>query len=191
MFRINPSKQNVANYSGLALPSQIDRKLPVLKVHIQAHCPTVSYSGIRLKSPSAALRLAASFAQRIRHILPLNDRPKPIYYICLSEYENHNRSPPNECDFSALFRPNPAADSQFAPGWRNVRLSYRFCVGRSATYGFAALVLSSEGPAWSLPGKEGLWMHYRLTPAHSKSHEMLLACLAQSFREESSFCQRP
>ena len=35
--------------------------------------------------------------------------------------------------------------------------------------------------------KEGLWMHYRLAPARSKSHEMLLECLTQCFREESGF----
>ncbi len=35
--------------------------------------------------------------------------------------------------------------------------------------------------------KEGLWMHYRLSPAHSKSHEMLLDCLAQCFREDCVF----
>ncbi len=37
--------------------------------------------------------------------------------------------------------------------------------------------------------KEGLWMHYRLAPARSKSHEMLLACLAQCFREEAVFAK--
>ena len=37
--------------------------------------------------------------------------------------------------------------------------------------------------------KEGLWMHYRLAPAGSKSHEMLLACLAQCFQEESEFAK--
>jgi ArsR family transcriptional regulator len=35
--------------------------------------------------------------------------------------------------------------------------------------------------------KEGLWSHYSLAPAHSKSHEMLLECLSQCFREESGF----
>jgi ArsR family transcriptional regulator, arsenate/arsenite/antimonite-responsive transcriptional repressor len=35
--------------------------------------------------------------------------------------------------------------------------------------------------------KEGLWMHYRLTAPRSKSRKMLLACLAQSFREEEEF----
>ena len=35
--------------------------------------------------------------------------------------------------------------------------------------------------------KEGLWMHYRMTSAHSRSHEMLLECLAQCFREEGVF----
>lgn len=35
--------------------------------------------------------------------------------------------------------------------------------------------------------KEGLWMHYRLAPANSKSHELLLACLAQCFCEETVF----
>ena len=30
-------------------------------------------------------------------------------------------------------------------------------------------------------------MHYRLAPTRSKSHEMLLECLAQYFREESGF----
>ena len=35
--------------------------------------------------------------------------------------------------------------------------------------------------------KEGLWMHYRLAPARSKSHAMLLACLAQCYREEALF----
>ncbi len=42
--------------------------------------------------------------------------------------------------------------------------------------------------------KEGLWMHYRLAPARSKSHAMLLECLAQCFREECVFAkdlQRP
>ena len=37
--------------------------------------------------------------------------------------------------------------------------------------------------------KEGLWMHYRLAPARSKSHEMLLACVAQCFREENVFAK--
>jgi ArsR family transcriptional regulator len=37
--------------------------------------------------------------------------------------------------------------------------------------------------------KEGLWMHYRLAPARSKSHEMLLECLAQCFREEIVFAK--
>ncbi len=37
--------------------------------------------------------------------------------------------------------------------------------------------------------KEGLWMHYRLAPAHSKSHSMLLDCLAQCFREEGVFAK--
>jgi ArsR family transcriptional regulator len=37
--------------------------------------------------------------------------------------------------------------------------------------------------------KDGLWMHYRLAPAHSKSHEMLLECLAQCFREEGAFAK--
>lgn len=37
--------------------------------------------------------------------------------------------------------------------------------------------------------KEGLWMHYRLAPARSKSQEMLLACLAQCFREEAVFAK--
>ena len=33
--------------------------------------------------------------------------------------------------------------------------------------------------------KEGLWMHYSLAPTRSKSHEMLLECLAQCFEEEA------
>ncbi|MGO8691878.1 MAG: ArsR/SmtB family transcription factor [Thermoguttaceae bacterium] len=37
--------------------------------------------------------------------------------------------------------------------------------------------------------KEGLWMHYRLAPARSKSQEMLLACLAQCFEEEGVFAK--
>ena len=37
--------------------------------------------------------------------------------------------------------------------------------------------------------KEGLWMHYRLAPAQSKSHELLLECLAQCFREECVFAK--
>jgi ArsR family transcriptional regulator len=37
--------------------------------------------------------------------------------------------------------------------------------------------------------KEGLWMHYRLSPARSKSHTMLLGCLAQCFLEDSSFAK--
>ncbi len=37
--------------------------------------------------------------------------------------------------------------------------------------------------------KEGLWMHYRLAPPRSKSHEMLLECLSQCFREESGFAK--
>ena len=37
--------------------------------------------------------------------------------------------------------------------------------------------------------KEGLWMHYRLAPARSKSHRMLLACLAQCFQEEGVFAK--
>ena len=35
--------------------------------------------------------------------------------------------------------------------------------------------------------KEGLWMHYCLAQAKSKSHKMLLDCLAQCFREECVF----
>ena len=35
--------------------------------------------------------------------------------------------------------------------------------------------------------KEGLWIHYNLAPARSKSHEMLLECLAQCYREEAVF----
>jgi ArsR family transcriptional regulator len=35
--------------------------------------------------------------------------------------------------------------------------------------------------------KEGLWMHYRLVPARSKSHEALLQCLAQCFLEDGVF----
>jgi ArsR family transcriptional regulator len=37
--------------------------------------------------------------------------------------------------------------------------------------------------------KEGLWMHYGLAPTRSKSHAMLLECLAQCFREESAFAR--
>ena len=37
--------------------------------------------------------------------------------------------------------------------------------------------------------KEGLWMHYRLTSAQSKSHTKLLECLAQCFREECAFAK--
>ncbi len=37
--------------------------------------------------------------------------------------------------------------------------------------------------------KDGLWMHYRLSPAHSKSHAMLLECLAQCFRDERIFAK--
>ena len=37
--------------------------------------------------------------------------------------------------------------------------------------------------------KDGLWMHYRLAPAQSKSQEMLLECLAQCFREECVFAK--
>jgi ArsR family transcriptional regulator len=37
--------------------------------------------------------------------------------------------------------------------------------------------------------KEGLWMHYRLAPARSKSHKTLLECLAQYFQEESVFAK--
>src|SRR5208337_3384154 len=37
--------------------------------------------------------------------------------------------------------------------------------------------------------KEGLWMHYRLVPARSKSHEMLLQCLAQCFEEDGIFAR--
>ena len=37
--------------------------------------------------------------------------------------------------------------------------------------------------------KEGLWMHYRLVPPRSKSHEMLLRCLAQCFKEEGVFAR--
>ena len=32
-------------------------------------------------------------------------------------------------------------------------------------------------------------MHYRLAPARSKSHAMLLACLAQCFEEEGVFAK--
>jgi ArsR family transcriptional regulator, arsenate/arsenite/antimonite-responsive transcriptional repressor len=35
--------------------------------------------------------------------------------------------------------------------------------------------------------KEGQWMHYSLTPARTKVHEMLLECLARCFDEESGF----
>lgn len=35
--------------------------------------------------------------------------------------------------------------------------------------------------------KEGLWMHYRLAPPRSKSHAMLLQCLAQCFSESVVF----
>jgi ArsR family transcriptional regulator len=35
--------------------------------------------------------------------------------------------------------------------------------------------------------KEGLWMHYRLTPARAKSRKMLLACLAECFGEDAKF----
>ena len=34
-------------------------------------------------------------------------------------------------------------------------------------------------------------MHYRLAPARSKSHQMLLACLAQCFREDGDFAKDP
>jgi ArsR family transcriptional regulator len=37
--------------------------------------------------------------------------------------------------------------------------------------------------------KHGLWMHYRLSPANSKSQQMLLECLAQSFREDPVFAK--
>ncbi len=37
--------------------------------------------------------------------------------------------------------------------------------------------------------KEGLWMHYRLAPARSKSQKMLLECLAQCFQEERVFAE--
>ena len=37
--------------------------------------------------------------------------------------------------------------------------------------------------------KEGLWMHYRLAPPRSKSHEMLLECLSQCFLEECVFAK--
>ncbi|MCC6124518.1 MAG: metalloregulator ArsR/SmtB family transcription factor [Pirellulales bacterium] len=37
--------------------------------------------------------------------------------------------------------------------------------------------------------KEGIWMHYRLTPSRGKFHEMLLACLAQCFRKEGRFAK--
>jgi ArsR family transcriptional regulator, arsenate/arsenite/antimonite-responsive transcriptional repressor len=37
--------------------------------------------------------------------------------------------------------------------------------------------------------KEGLWMHYRMAPARGKSHQMLLACLAQCFREDGEFAK--
>ena len=37
--------------------------------------------------------------------------------------------------------------------------------------------------------KEGLWMHYRLAPSRSKAQKMLLACLAQCFREEAGFAE--
>ena len=37
--------------------------------------------------------------------------------------------------------------------------------------------------------KEGFWMHYSLAPAHSKSHKMLLECLAQCFEEEAVFAK--
>ena len=37
--------------------------------------------------------------------------------------------------------------------------------------------------------KEGFWMHYSLAPAHSKSHKMLLECLAQCFQEEAVFAK--
>ncbi len=37
--------------------------------------------------------------------------------------------------------------------------------------------------------KEGLWMHYRLASPRSKSHKMLLECLAQYFREEGVFAR--
>ena len=40
---------------------------------------------------------------------------------------------------------------------------------------------------WVVARKEGLWMHYRLAPARSKSHAMLLECLAQCFHEECVF----
>ncbi len=37
--------------------------------------------------------------------------------------------------------------------------------------------------------REGLWMHYRLAPTRSRSHEMLLECLAQCFREGAVFAK--
>jgi ArsR family transcriptional regulator len=37
--------------------------------------------------------------------------------------------------------------------------------------------------------KEGLWSYYRLAPASSKSHAMLLECLSQCFQEEGIFAK--
>ncbi|MEN6365246.1 MAG: metalloregulator ArsR/SmtB family transcription factor [Thermoguttaceae bacterium] len=35
--------------------------------------------------------------------------------------------------------------------------------------------------------KEGLWMHYSLAPSQTKTHKMLLDCLAQCFDDETVF----
>jgi ArsR family transcriptional regulator len=37
--------------------------------------------------------------------------------------------------------------------------------------------------------KEGLWSYYRLSPAHGKSHKMLMDCLVQCFREDTVFAE--
>jgi ArsR family transcriptional regulator len=37
--------------------------------------------------------------------------------------------------------------------------------------------------------KEGLWMHYRLVPAGSKSREVLLQCLTHCFQENGLFAR--
>src|SRR5208282_6283386 len=68
-------------------------------------------------------------------------------YIHISEYEDQDRSTPDQDDFPGALRPNSAADSQSAPRGRIVRLPHRRRIRSSAAHRLPAPLLFAQDRA--------------------------------------------
>ena len=90
-----------------------------------------------------------------------------------------------ERDVQGAVGRDPAADHDAAPGERRavrLRLRRRAWARRSRrSRGISAI---STTPAWCEDRREGLWMHYRISPDLAPEQRIIVAALSEAVGEE-------